>query len=173
MSGEEEKKEKQPVPTYAPTEEEMAQTETGVPTAPAEYPLFKKMDAIKASIDALTAEVKNAVSALRNLSATIPSSVLASANKVATKTTPKPAETPAPVAQPTQEQKPSKLEEVKMAFPEDLETLLYFEEKDGYVILKPRQFLGSENFAKIASTVRGLNGEYMSAGKESHFRVKA
>jgi len=39
------------------------------------------------------------------------------------------------------------------------------------VIIKPRQFLGSENFAKIASTVRGIGGEYISAGKESHFRV--
>jgi hypothetical protein len=32
-------------------------------------------------------------------------------------------------------------------------------------------FLGSENFAKIASAVRGMGGEYISAGKDSHFRV--
>jgi hypothetical protein len=58
-----------------------------------------------------------------------------------------------------------------MVFPEDLEALLSFEEKDDYIMVKPKQFLGSENFAKIASAVRGMGGEYISAGKDSHFRV--
>jgi hypothetical protein len=31
--------------------------------------------------------------------------------------------------------------------------------------------LGSENIAKIASAMRGMGGEYISAGKDSHFRV--
>ena len=62
-------------------------------------------------------------------------------------------------------------DDLRMAFPEDLESLLSFEEKNDYVMIKPKQFLGSENFAKIASTVRGLGGEYISAGKNSHFRV--
>jgi len=62
-------------------------------------------------------------------------------------------------------------EDIKMMFPEDLEELLNFEEKEEYIIVKPRQFLGSENFAKIASVVRGMGGEYISAGKASHFRV--
>lgn len=62
-------------------------------------------------------------------------------------------------------------EDIKMMFPEDLEELLNFEEKEDYVIVKPRQYLGSENFAKIASVVRGMGGEYISAGKASHFRV--
>ena len=48
---------------------------------------------------------------------------------------------------------------------------LSFDEKDDYIIIKPKQFLGSENFAKIASAVRGMGGEYISAGKDSHFRV--
>lgn len=63
------------------------------------------------------------------------------------------------------------IEEVKMMFPEDLEERLSFEEKDDFIIIKPRQFLGSENFARIASIVRGLGGDYVSAGKESHFRI--
>jgi len=62
-------------------------------------------------------------------------------------------------------------EDIKMMFPEDLEELLNFEEKEEYIIVKPRQFLGSEHFAKIASVVRGMGGEYISAGKASHFRV--
>ncbi|NIV44534.1 hypothetical protein GWN49_06630 [Candidatus Bathyarchaeota archaeon] len=46
-----------------------------------------------------------------------------------------------------------------------------FEEKKEYVSIKPRQYLGSDNFAKIASIIRDEGGEYISAGKESHFRV--
>jgi len=63
------------------------------------------------------------------------------------------------------------LEDIRLAFPEDLDNLLSFEEKGEYIMIKPKQFLGSENFAKIASTVRGMGGEYISAGKDSHFRV--
>lgn len=63
------------------------------------------------------------------------------------------------------------LEDLRMSFPEELEGLLNFEDKTDYVMIKPRQYLGSENFARIASTVRGLGGEYISAGKDSHFRV--
>jgi len=63
------------------------------------------------------------------------------------------------------------IDDVKMMFPEDLENMLNFEEKDDYIMIKPRQFLGSENFAKIASIVRGVGGDYISAGKESHFRI--
>jgi hypothetical protein len=78
---------------------------------------------------------------------------------------------PISYALPQAAEKSKALEDVKMAFPDDLEDLLSFEEKDDYVIIKPRQFLGSENFSKIASTVRGMGGEYVSAGKASHFRI--
>jgi hypothetical protein len=68
-------------------------------------------------------------------------------------------------------EKKTSIDDIKMMFPEDLEDLLSFEEKEDYLIIKPRQFLGSDNFAKIASIVRGIGGEYISAGKGSHFRV--
>jgi hypothetical protein len=77
---------------------------------------------------------------------------------------------PAPVSHEVHEKKKS-IEDIRMVLPEDLEHLLNFEEKDDYIIIKPRQFLGSENFAKIASAVRGIGGEYISAGRDSHFRV--
>ena len=77
---------------------------------------------------------------------------------------------PAQVSHEVHEKKKS-LEDIRMMFPEDLDALLSFEEKGDYIIIKPRQFLGSENFAKIASAVRGIGGEYISAGKDSHFRV--
>jgi hypothetical protein len=63
------------------------------------------------------------------------------------------------------------LEDVRMLFPPELDSMLAFEDKGDYVMIKPKQFLGSENFAKIASTVRGIGGEYVSAGRDSHFRV--
>jgi hypothetical protein len=63
------------------------------------------------------------------------------------------------------------VEDVRMMFPEELDNMLSFEDKGEYVMIKPKAFLGSENFAKIASTVRGIGGEYISAGRDSHFRV--
>ena len=58
-----------------------------------------------------------------------------------------------------------------MMFPEDLEALLTFEDKGDFIMVTPWQYLGSENFAKIASAVREAGGEYVSAGRSSHFRV--
>jgi len=63
------------------------------------------------------------------------------------------------------------IEAAKSKFPEDLASLLTFEIEGNYVVMRPRQYLGSENFTKIASIVRDSGGEYISAGKESHFRV--
>jgi hypothetical protein len=79
------------------------------------------------------------------------------------------AQTPAIVSHEIHEKKT--IDDIRIAFPEDLESLLSFEEKSDYIMVKPRQFLGSENFAKIASAVRGMGGEYISAGRDSHFRV--
>jgi hypothetical protein len=77
---------------------------------------------------------------------------------------------PAPVT-PEAYGKKASIEDIRMMFPEDLENLLSFEEKQDYIMIKPRQFLGSDNFAKIASIIRGIGGDYVSAGKGSHFRV--
>lgn len=63
------------------------------------------------------------------------------------------------------------IEDVKVLFPESLGGMLAFEEVKDFIVIKPRQFLGSENFAKIAAIVRDAGGEYISAGKESHFRI--
>jgi hypothetical protein len=63
------------------------------------------------------------------------------------------------------------VEGVRGAFSSDLEDMLIFEEAGDYIMIKTRRFLGSDNFAKIASIVRSLGGEYISAGKDSHFKV--
>ncbi|MEM2281716.1 MAG: hypothetical protein QXZ68_07010 [Candidatus Bathyarchaeia archaeon] len=68
-------------------------------------------------------------------------------------------------------ERPLGIEDVKMMFPEDLEGLLNFEDKGEYIKITPRQYLGAENFAKIAQIVRGAGGDYISSGKDSHFRI--
>lgn len=63
------------------------------------------------------------------------------------------------------------VETVKAAFPEDLAAQLSFEDKADSIVLKPKHFLGSEAFAKVASVVRGIGGSYVSAGRNSHFEI--
>ena len=76
-----------------------------------------------------------------------------------------------PAAQVTSPEKRRSISEVKQAFSSELGGMLLFEESGSFVIVKPRRFLGSDNFAKIASIVRELGGEYVSAGRNSHFKI--
>ena len=69
-------------------------------------------------------------------------------------------------------EKKRSINDVKQAFSSELAGMLIFEESGTFIIVKPRRFLGSDNFAKIASIVRNLGGEYISAGKNSHFKVQ-
>jgi hypothetical protein len=64
-----------------------------------------------------------------------------------------------------------RIEDIRMMFTKELEAMLIFEDKGDFIKITPRQYLGSENFAKIASTIREAGGEYISAGKGSHFRI--
>ena len=63
------------------------------------------------------------------------------------------------------------IKDVKEAFSSELAGMLLFEEREHFFVVKPRRFLGSDNFARIASIVRNLGGEYISAGKNSHFNI--
>lgn len=122
----------------------------------------EKVEKLVDRIDELLVILNRVAEDLREVSASLKSlavSQLASPTPTPTPTT--------PVAYETTQT----MEDIKMMFPEDLEDMLGFEEKEDYIVVKPRQFLGSENFAKIASIVRGVGGEYISAGKASHFRV--
>lgn len=64
------------------------------------------------------------------------------------------------------------LQKVKQLFPRDLEEMLQFTEAGEYVVVKPRQYLGKGNFGQIARIIREAGGEYVSAGKQSHFRIR-
>jgi hypothetical protein len=56
-------------------------------------------------------------------------------------------------------------------FPEPFSEMLQVTDEGMHWKIKPRQFLGTENFAEIARIVKQYNGEYVSAGKSSHFRI--
>ena len=77
----------------------------------------------------------------------------------------------APAISAASSEKKRSVNDVKQAFSSELAGMLIFEESGTLIIVKPRRFLGSDNFAKIASIVRNLGGEYISAGRNSHFKV--
>lgn len=120
-------------------------------------------------IDELLVILNRVADDLQQISTTLKSIAISQMPPQPTPTPPSPL--PTPISIPKTLEKAQTLEEIKMTFPEDLENLLNFEEKEDVIIIKPRQFLGPENFAKIASLVRGIGGEYISAGKSSHFKV--
>jgi len=126
----------------------------------------EKVEKLTERIDELLIILNRVTEDLRQVSGSLKSLAVSQITQPAA--TPVP--TPAPIA-PEVYGKRKSIEDIKMMFPEDLENMLSFEEKEDYLVIKPRQFLGSDNFAKIASIVRGIGGEYISAGKGSHFRV--
>ena len=123
----------------------------------------EKLDNLLERIDEILLVLKGISDDLRVVSASLKSMAVSQITH--------PAQQPqAPAGQEGYERQKS-VEDIRMSFPQELESLLNIEERNEYIIIKPRQFLGSENFAKIASAVRGMGGEYISAGKDSHFRV--
>jgi hypothetical protein len=134
----------------------------------------EKLDQLLQKVDEITVSLNKISEELRSVSASLKSLAVGQITQPTAKIyTPTPTPTPSPTTVSTSAP-PSKqrsLDDIRMSFPEELEARLSFEEKGDYIIIKPKQFLGSENFAKIASAVRGMGGEYISAGKDSHFRV--
>jgi BRCT domain type II-containing protein len=138
----------------------------------------EKMDVLVQKIDDLLLVLKSVSEDLKTVSSSLKSMAVSQiTSSPQTSSASRPAAS-APVARPTAPPTPAPataasqgLDEIRMMFSQDLDNLLIFEDKGEYVMIKPKQFLGSENFAKIASTVRGVGGEYISAGRDSHFRV--
>jgi hypothetical protein len=130
----------------------------------------EKVEVLTKRVDELVLILNGIMDDLRQVSASLKSLAVSQITQPIT-AHPAPAlSQPVPGAPQTQE-KSKVIEDIKMMFPEDLENLLSFEEKDDYIMIRPRQFLGSDNFSKIASVVRGAGGDYVSAGKASHFRI--
>jgi hypothetical protein len=57
-------------------------------------------------------------------------------------------------------------------FPELYGELLTITDQGDSWYIKPKQFLQTADFAEIARIVKQFGGEYISAGKSSHFRVR-
>lgn len=128
----------------------------------------EKLDQLLKRVDDIVTVLAQISTDLRSVSASLKSLAVGQITQPTTQTPTTPT-TPTPAPAPSSKQR--SIDDIRMSFPEELETRLGFEEKGDYIIIKPKQFLGSENFAKIASAVRGMGGEYISAGKDSHFRV--
>ena len=64
-----------------------------------------------------------------------------------------------------------KLEDIKKAFPNELLSKIEITESEGMIIIKPKGFLGSKLFASLAEVCKQLGAEYISAGRDSHFRI--
>lgn len=134
----------------------------------------EKLNQLLQKVEELTVTLNKVSEELRSVSASLKSLAVGQITQPPTvhliTSTPKPIAVPttAPLAEASKQRS---LDDIRMSFPEELEARLGFEEKGDYIMIKPKQFLGSENFAKIASAVRGMGGEYISAGKDSHFRV--
>ena len=123
----------------------------------------EKLDNLLVRIDEILLVLKGISEDLRVVSASLKSMAVSQITH--------PAQQPQSVPSHEGYERQNSVEDIRMSFPQELESLLSIEERNEYIIIKPRQFLGSENFAKIASAVRGMGGEYISAGKDSHFRV--
>jgi len=80
---------------------------------------------------------------------------------------------PAPTLQPKISTKPvvRTVEDITKVFPQDLVSLLNFEDAGGNVLVKPKQYLGTDIFKKVSAIVKEFNGVYYSSGKLSHWRI--
>ncbi|MGC8997982.1 MAG: hypothetical protein ACP5JW_01055 [Candidatus Bathyarchaeia archaeon] len=126
----------------------------------------ERIEKLAEKVDELLVVLNNIAEDLRIVSASLKSIAVSQLAPQPTAPTPS-----APAPEAPQAEKPLSIDDVKMMFPEDLEGLLNFEDKGEYIKITPRQYLGAENFAKIAQIARGAGGDYISAGKESHFRI--
>jgi len=63
------------------------------------------------------------------------------------------------------------IELVKKMFPAKYLPHMSFEDVGDNIRISLLKYLGKEDFAKIASIVRDASGEYVPAGKNSHFNI--
>jgi len=168
------------VPTFVGREDAeqtaMKPTPQKPETSPEEYPLFKKLDRI---IELLTEKENGIIHQLCRIADAIEDKKDKPVQGK-TQVSPEVARTiqspPAPqptsqTIQPTAGTTGKQVEDIRMLFTKELEGLLVFEDKGDHIRVAPRQYLGSDNFAKIASVIREAGGEYISDKKNSHFRI--
>jgi hypothetical protein len=120
------------------------------------------------SADQKIKEIEDRLRTLENLLQRLTEVLIAAPTKPPTQPstqTPKPASTPQP--QPASTAKPH----ISEAFNPALAKLLTFTQEGNYWIIRGKEFLQPEPFRETLDTVQTLGGEYVSAGKNSHFKV--
>jgi len=63
------------------------------------------------------------------------------------------------------------IERLRDSFSNRWQESLEFTSDDEYFIVKPKHYLGSDIFGELATIIRDLGGEYVSADEDSHFRI--
>lgn len=148
------------------------ENEEEVPVPPKDPNQKSIFEYLKKIVDAINAKEAQTAHHLDRIATALEKTVNKPSSMGVSSSTPKPPATPVTKAVSKPTSAPSSfLDEVKSAFSTDLQELLKFEDMGGWIRVAPRRFLGSDNFAKIASVIRSLGGEYISAGKDSHFKV--
>ena len=108
------------------------------------------MSSDKEKLNELTVKVDKILKSLNDISEEM-RSVSAQMKTLASGqiTHPQAAPAPAPtIHEPAAITKQRSLDEIRMSFPEELESRLGFEEKGDYIIIKPKAFLGTETLRK-------------------------
>jgi len=69
--------------------------------------------------------------------------------------------------------KSEKLKQLEDALKEFIPSMIEVNDTESnmFFVVRFKQFLGSENFAKIYTICRNLGGSYVSEGKKSHFTI--
>jgi len=71
--------------------------------------------------------------------------------------------------------KPTSVDDVRKELGGDIEDFLTIEEKDGIVVLTPKDWLGSTTFSDIIAKVHAMGGDYIKGNKKegvtAHFEV--
>ncbi len=75
---------------------------------------------------------------------------------------------PTPQTKPTNEQE-TKINGLKNMLPQQVEEKLNFSIENGYIIIRTKQYL-KEGFREVAQALKDAGAEYISAGKNTHWR---
>lgn len=63
------------------------------------------------------------------------------------------------------------IQKVKERFLDKWVERIEFSRQGNFIIVKTKQYLNTDDFEELRAVIRDFGGEYVSAGKESHFKI--
>ncbi len=63
------------------------------------------------------------------------------------------------------------IQKVKERFLDKWIERIEFLHQENFIIVKTKQYLNTDDFEELRGIVKGFGGEYVSAGKDSHFKI--